>query len=479
MPDARVIRSEPPTGTDLGTGSAVEHITGTKLSPALGVEALIEYRGLLMNVRDWIDTYVVTGISGVDDADVRNSADPRPGRHGELPGSGLYGGRTIVLTIKIETKTIWKLRDMETALKKAFNNVNQEYPLYFRTNDVNKDVYINCRKSQKLEKSEAQDTDTSFVRTWQVTLRCSNPAFLSYLRQFKATSFTPTINYAPNPSFESGTTGAVAAGVTSLVNTGATLTQMPSPANVGSFGMRVVTTAASALQGFTENLGILPAGTYTFSVAIMGNVGGETIQVFGGKSGVAPTLVDFVATTSWVRGVVTFVADGINSFYIGVRSKTAQVLTFYVDALLVNTGIAPLAYFDGASGGLARWLGTANTSLSYRDDTVSQKVDIKSTIDTDVILEITGPVTNFVASDANNPLDAFRLTGTVPALATYVYDSSIGTLVDKSTGLDKSSLIADDSGDGLIRDNTTAIDYSGTGRDPNSNVNLFWRHSYG
>lgn len=183
----------PPTGV-LGVGSSVSSIIGTQESGPRGVESIIEYNDLTMNVRDWIDTYLVTNIGGLDDADVRDNREANPDEDGETPGDSLYGGRTITLQGKIVTKTIWKLRDMEQALRTAFADLGSEKPLYFRSNSIDTDLFINCKKHQKLEWNDEQQHPNHFQRPFQISLRASNPRFLSYLDVYSL--YEPDINNA-------------------------------------------------------------------------------------------------------------------------------------------------------------------------------------------------------------------------------------------------------------------------------------------
>jgi len=179
----------------LGTGSSVDRIIGTKQSGPRGVEAIIEYNGLFLNVRDWIDTYVVTNIDGIDDADVRDSREELPGDHGEAPGQAFYGGRTIVLQGYIETKTMWKMRDMMQALRQAFSNLSQEQPLRFHHPDPTLTIEIFCKKSQKLQIVEEQSTLNYFKRNFSIYLRASNPRFTTRDEVYMTSGIFPGSSY--------------------------------------------------------------------------------------------------------------------------------------------------------------------------------------------------------------------------------------------------------------------------------------------
>lgn len=168
----------------LGTGDSGASRPGTGDSGPQGVEAIIEYNGLYMNVRSWIDTFLITNISGLDDADVRDTRDTNPGAHGETPGFAFYGGRTVVLQGKIVTRTLWKLRDMQVALRQAFSDLTQELPLIFHGQSVDQDLQVYCRKSQKLEMAEQQTTLNYFERQFSITLRASNPFFTTIFERY-------------------------------------------------------------------------------------------------------------------------------------------------------------------------------------------------------------------------------------------------------------------------------------------------------
>lgn len=166
----------------LGTGDPNEGLPGSGYSGPRGIEAVLEFNNLYLNVRNWVDTYLVTQIGGLDDADVRDTREVNPGYHGETQFPSYYGGRTIALTGKIYCKTIFKLRDMQQALRQAFSPIDDEYPLIFRTNDANLDLQIYCKKSQSIQMTDEQRTANHFERNFLVTLRASNPRFVSVLR---------------------------------------------------------------------------------------------------------------------------------------------------------------------------------------------------------------------------------------------------------------------------------------------------------
>jgi Siphovirus-type tail component, C-terminal domain/Phage tail protein RIFT-related domain len=185
----RNVHSLPPAPTGLGIGGPNAASPGTGLSGPRGIEAVIEYNNLYLNVRSWIDTYLVTTIGGIDDADIRDSREVNPGYHGETPFPGYYGGRTITLNGKIITKTLFKLRDMQQALRQAFAPLDRERPLIFRGSTPEQDLLIYCKKSQSIQMADEQRTANHFERPFLITLRASNPRFVSSLREWATKAF--------------------------------------------------------------------------------------------------------------------------------------------------------------------------------------------------------------------------------------------------------------------------------------------------
>lgn len=145
-----------------------------------GLEVKLEYNGLTMNDQEEYDSYVITGISGLDDADVRFAAAENPARHGEQPLPSFYGGRTIILEGFIRAKNLMKMREMQEDLRGAFGSTLTEKSLIFRTGITTSDVYINCRKNAGMAMREEQ-SNLRMERQFQVSLRASDPRFLSVL----------------------------------------------------------------------------------------------------------------------------------------------------------------------------------------------------------------------------------------------------------------------------------------------------------
>lgn len=102
---------------------------------SFGVQAFIEYNGLVLNDRYQSDLIRVTGISGLDDAEVRDNRQPRPGESGEYAYDAFYGGRNLVLNGFVEAGSLAALGTLSRNLKAAFAPL-VESPLKFRWFDI-------------------------------------------------------------------------------------------------------------------------------------------------------------------------------------------------------------------------------------------------------------------------------------------------------------------------------------------------------
>lgn len=178
----------PPTGQGLEQGDPNLAVRGTGTSVPGGLECVFVYNNLIFNDRKVIDKIRVLNISGLDDPDVRDSREDNPGYDGETVYSTLHGGRTIVLEGRVEAYTLYKLRDMQQAIRTAFSDLREEKKLIFLTGNPATDHYIMCKKNQKLQWGEEQTKDNYF-RPFQITLRASNPRFLRSRRKTSTLAF--------------------------------------------------------------------------------------------------------------------------------------------------------------------------------------------------------------------------------------------------------------------------------------------------
>jgi phage-related protein len=282
-----------PAEIGIGQGSSGGPVAGTQLAVPGGVESILEYNSLLLNVRKWWDTYLVTEIDGLDDADIRDARDQNPVDHGETAFDSYYGGRTITLSGKIRAYSLSKMRDLEQAMRSAFGDL-QEHLLVVRGATPAQDVAIYCKKYQKLTIKEAQ-TDMRHQRDFQVSLRASDPFLMSYLEHYApvvmaASPSTISVlnagNFASRPRYKvigpitnpiilNSTTGkqmklngVIAAG--QVVEIDVRRKTVQDSAGVNKFSMLDVTSDWATLAAGTNSLQIsgtgITAGTTAFQV---------------------------------------------------------------------------------------------------------------------------------------------------------------------------------------------------------------------
>lgn len=165
----------------LGEGDPVTSLIGTGGGVPRGIEATFSFNNLMFNDLSVVDKYRVLSIDGLDDPDVRDAREDDPSADGETVQDMHYGGRTLAFNGRLESYNLFKLRDMQQAIRTAFIG-KQELPLYFLTGNSDYDHYINCRKFSKLQWIEEQKDDNYF-RDFLITLRASNPRFLRNSRK--------------------------------------------------------------------------------------------------------------------------------------------------------------------------------------------------------------------------------------------------------------------------------------------------------
>lgn len=125
-----------PTGNGNVAGVRYAYQTAPWDAPlSLGVHALIEYNGYVINDRYQADRIRVFSITGLDDSDISDSREVVPGDHDEFPYDAWYRGRTIVMTGEIQAGSLGTLKRLERDLKAAYAPL-QESPLKFRWFDI-------------------------------------------------------------------------------------------------------------------------------------------------------------------------------------------------------------------------------------------------------------------------------------------------------------------------------------------------------
>lgn len=176
-------------------------------------------------------------------------------------------------------------------------------------------------------------------------------------------------NLVPNPSFEYDVAGSPPATVWqaagAYLNTGATATVVTTQPFSGSQCCQVVTTNALPSEGIRMSLSATVGQTYTFSIYVRGNAGGEALVLACGGGVTTEVDTAFSATTSWGRYSVTITAAATELISLTVRTQGSSAYTYFVDAAMVVTGSFSPAYFDGDIPGCS-WAGVPGASTSTK-----------------------------------------------------------------------------------------------------------------
>jgi collagen type VII alpha len=181
-------------------------------------------------------------------------------------------------------------------------------------------------------------------------------------------------NLVPNPNFEHDVSGSPPAAWSSSafsLEAGATLLATNAQHQSGTQALKIVTTNAVFAQGACvacpgiENF--LKGVTYSTTVWLKGNAGGEKVEVLLGATADDVHQVPVTLTTSWQKVEVHWTpsANRLGSTHgLAVRSEKAEALTWFVDTVLVAEGETAPATFSGDTPG-CEWGGTIGNSVSY------------------------------------------------------------------------------------------------------------------
>lgn len=149
---------------------------------SFGVQAFIEYNGLVMNDRYQSDRIRITKITGLDDADLTDAREDIPGDHGETAYDAFYRGRTFVMSGRIEAGSLGVLKRMERDVKSAFAPL-VESPMKFRWFDIT-DTFDDPQTLQNY--TWVQDTfqagSTGGIQPSGGVLRWASPSTGGFLR---------------------------------------------------------------------------------------------------------------------------------------------------------------------------------------------------------------------------------------------------------------------------------------------------------
>lgn len=152
-----------------------------------GLEATFTFNDLVLNDLSQPDRYRLSKIDGLYDAEVRDSREANPSRHGESAYSSFYSGRTLAFNGTIYAGNLAKMRNMTSALQQEFADMTEKTMIISFTNETA--TYIRCAKNASLDLAEIQDND-KVSRNFLLTLRAPDPRF--YSEASETITITPT-----------------------------------------------------------------------------------------------------------------------------------------------------------------------------------------------------------------------------------------------------------------------------------------------
>jgi hypothetical protein len=258
-----------------------------------GIEAILDYNGLWLNVQKDYERYHVTSIDGLFDADVRDTRDSNSDDDGEQTLNSFYGGRTLVMAGQIQAHGVKRMRQMQENLRTAFADTKREKPLRFRMVDSDLDHFIMVKKIAPISGIE-QQVNLKAWRDFQITLRASNPRFLSQaLQLIDSGDLVPTTG-APRLLFRAHNIGNFSAD---------TILRVYGPVS----NVKIINAERLTFATFSD----IPDGDYfdydSASGTLMNGIGGNRWNHLGDDSG-------------YLR-----LAKGINNFYyIGDAAKVSM-----------------------------------------------------------------------------------------------------------------------------------------------------------
>ncbi len=194
------------------------------------------------------------------------------------------------------------------------------------------------------------------------------------------TSLPAAVNWCPNPSFETNTTGWTAYG------SGVTLTRETGWSWAGLYGGRVVLTATAGTGVALASGSLVSAVSRTLaaaSVAVRVDTAGVEVRLRlesydSGKnllgSSSASDLGSFSSDTGSQRLTASYVLPA-GTAYVGVRLERVEATAteFWFDGVDLRLDAAYDTYVDGSLGSGYYWQGTAHASASTRSSMVRQE----------------------------------------------------------------------------------------------------------
>lgn len=434
----------------LTSGSVLRVSIGSGKSAPSGVDAIIAYNGLVMNNRAWIDSIIVTEIDGFSDPDIRDDRDVNPQEHGETAFESWYGGRTITMKGFIRAFTLDKLRDIEQGMKTAFLTL-EEKALVIQGKTLESSVQIYCKKNAPMAWTEVQQSDERFKRDFMITLRASNPRFVSLEEALSREEFGIIDNFtsdtitAKDYKFISGEgTVKVESGLLKFTATG--LKQFarqtpeffqPEPSLQYDYTPKT-SLAASTIGGYVKYIDannnivvtLNESGVVQLAVRVASTTNVRAMSYSLGSSPVSRTLGTAYRFKVELRGNVVWFYHGTTTEW----KQTAKYELTFAEIAAVGPSVysRAYAYVAPATTGTTEWSmdNLAFGSAVMEDEQVMTVVN-KGIFESQPVYELIGPITaaKIHIAETNEEL-IFKPGAEVPAGDIWTIDVKEGTITN-------------------------------------------------
>lgn len=429
-------------------------LPGSRTAAPHSLQATLSFNGIKLNDRTVVDRYRIIQIDGFQGPSIRNAMEPNPGDHGSTPLDNTLGERTMLITGKIVAHNMDKLEDMQMALRTAFYSMTEK-PLIVSVADINRDVEIMARMTDKLGMVDKQDNDR-FERDFQITLVATDPIWRSRMRRQYAIDFGlyDPFDTLSNWALDAGTDPDLdAPGVVAPTGDIVILRAMNYRPTDSRVTMKIETGASVANS---ESVGVVAkyiALSDHIWARVLINGASSRVQIYKRVGGVDTQLAQSATftlaanTDYWLRyeqtgNVITctlYSGSDPNDGAATTVATTNYTLTAGAEQNLFGTGMSgPIGIETDAAAGVK--LNDFRVEPLTLDHQVFEATSLGNWMSPPII-RVYGPMANVTITNHTLMRDetferSIKINGSIPAGNYYEFDSKAGSLVDKD-GVDK------------------------------------------
>jgi hypothetical protein len=280
---------------------------------------------------------ILQDVTGLDSPDVRESGDILVQTDGGWHGNFYYGRRPITLNGTVVSPTDAADRARKLDLLRYVSNAMRADAILSWTNNAAGSVAMQTwvRRQQPLRITGA------WTKTFQLLL------VSQYAPLFSVAQHNDGSNALASGSGLTSNTAGLWTNSGAPLTAGATLTGVTTPTPFTGTGELKIVTTASANEGAVYALtGTFRAGvTYTFSVYLRGNSGGEVTNLLFGSAGTGADRASVtnagLSSGGWTQYSVQWTPSSARTDAVAaIRNQGANAITFFANAAQVNQSTA-------------------------------------------------------------------------------------------------------------------------------------------